>query len=71
VSKCLLYNIAQPTVQTALTPFNIFENNVNLELMLNESLNQLKFDISITAYFAKGDHLQRIKIIKSYKLIKS
>ena len=32
------------SVQTVLMPFNIFKNKENVELMLNESLNQFKFD---------------------------
>ena len=32
------------SVQTASTPFNIFENKGNVVWMLNESLNQFKFD---------------------------
>ena len=32
------------SVQTVLTPFNIFKNKRNVEAMLNESLNQFKFD---------------------------
>ena len=31
-------------VQTVSTPFNIFKNKENVESMLNESLNQFKFD---------------------------
>jgi len=54
-----LYNIVQLMAKTALMPFNIFKNNVNFELMLNESLYQLKFDISHSRFtFAKEDHLQ-------------
>ena len=30
--------------QTVSTPFNIFKNKENVESMLNESLNQFKFD---------------------------
>ena len=30
--------------QTVSTPFNIFKNKENVETMLNESLNQFKFD---------------------------
>ena len=32
------------SVQTVSTPFNIFKNKENIEAMLNESLNQFKFD---------------------------
>ena len=32
------------SVQTVSTPFNIFKNKGNVETMLDESLNQLKFD---------------------------
>ena len=32
------------SVQTVSTPFNIFKNKENVEWMLNESLNQFKFD---------------------------
>ena len=32
------------SVQTVSTPFNIFKNKENVESMLNESLNQFKFD---------------------------
>ena len=32
------------SVQTVLTPFNIFKNKGNVEAMLNESLKQFKFD---------------------------
>ena len=32
------------SVQTVSTPFNIFKNKGNVESMLNESLNQFKFD---------------------------
>ena len=32
------------SVQTVSTTFNIFKNNGNAEAMLNESLNQFKFD---------------------------
>ena len=32
------------SVQTVSTPFNIFKNKGNVEPMLNESLNQFKFD---------------------------
>ena len=31
-------------VQTVSKPFNIFKNKENVESMLNESLNQFKFD---------------------------
>ena len=32
------------SVQTVSTSFHIFKNKENVELMLNEILNQLKFD---------------------------
>ena len=32
------------SVQTVSTPFNIFKKRENVESMLNESLNQFKFD---------------------------
>ena len=32
------------SVQTVSTPFNIIKNKGNVEAMLNESLNQFKFD---------------------------
>ena len=32
------------SVQTISTPFNIFKNKENVDSMLNESLNQFKFD---------------------------
>ena len=32
------------SVQTASTPINMFKNKGNVETMLNESLNQFKFD---------------------------
>ena len=32
------------SVQTVSTPFNILKNKENVESMLNESLNQFKFD---------------------------
>ena len=32
------------SAQTTSMPFNIFKNKENVESMLNESLNQLKFD---------------------------
>ena len=32
------------SVQTVSTPFNIFKKKENVDSMLNESLNQLKFD---------------------------
>ena len=32
------------SVQTALTPIKIFKNKGNVDAMLNESLNQFKFD---------------------------
>ena len=32
------------SAQTVSTPFNIFENTRNFEAVLNESLNQFKFD---------------------------
>ena len=32
------------SVQTVLTPFNNFRNKGNVELMLNVSLSQVKFD---------------------------
>ena len=34
----------EQSVQTVSTSFHIFKNKENVELMLNESLNQLKFD---------------------------
>ena len=34
------------SVQTVSTPFNIFKNKENIESMLNESLNQFKFDLT-------------------------
>ena len=34
----------EQSVQTVWTPFNIFKNKGNVEAMLNESLNQFKFD---------------------------
>ena len=32
------------SLQTVSTPFNIFKNKENVESMLNESLNEFKFD---------------------------
>ena len=32
--------------QTVSTPFNTFKNKRNVESMLNESLNQFKFDLT-------------------------
>ena len=32
------------SVQTVSTPFNTFKNKGNVEVMLNESLSQFKFD---------------------------
>ena len=32
------------SVQTVLTPFNIFKDKENVKSMLNEGLNQFKFD---------------------------
>ena len=32
------------SVQTVSTTFHIFKNKGNVEVMLNESLNQFKFD---------------------------
>ena len=34
----------EQTVQMVSTPFNILRSKENVELMLNESLNQFKFD---------------------------
>ena len=36
--------VDERSVKTVLTPFNIFKNKGDFELMLNESLNQFKFD---------------------------
>ena len=35
------------SVQTVSKPFNIFKKKENLESMLNESLNQFKFDSAL------------------------
>ena len=42
----VFYNkvIVEQSVQTASTPFNIFENKGQVELIFNESLNQFKLD---------------------------
>ena len=34
------------SVQKVSTPFNIFKNKENVESMLNESLNEFKFDLT-------------------------
>ena len=39
------------SVQTVSTPFNIFKNKGNVEAMLNESLNQFKFDSTHFQHF--------------------
>ena len=39
------------SVQTVSTPLNIFKNKENVASMLNESLNQFKFD---SAYFQQA-----------------
>ena len=36
--------LGERSVQTLPTQFNIFKNKENVESMLNESLNQFKFD---------------------------
>ena len=40
------------SVQTVSTPFNIFKNKENVESMLNESLNQFKFDATHFQHFS-------------------
>ena len=41
----------EQSVQTVSMPFNIFKNKGNVEAMLNESLNQFKFD---STHFQQG-----------------
>ena len=41
---CVCSTIVEWSVQTAWTPFNIFENKGKVQSMLNESLNRFKFD---------------------------
>ena len=36
----------EQSVQTVSMPFNIFESKGKVESMLNESLNQIKFDLT-------------------------